>query len=181
MAKVDADPSLFMNPLAYAKVRDEKKNKDTDRTSKAEFSRLFDEIRNSAAGGIGPVANLPVCEEALDFLMDEVRSAGDTLCGKPFPDEILRYKRAVRNFIHYVVKNGFELNYEDGIPKFLKANYKGPRGTPEAMKQNNYAKIQVIDKRLEDLAAMLLSSQKQQIEIAARLEEITGLLVDLLH
>jgi len=181
MAKIDADPSLFMNPLAYAKVRDEKKNKDTDRTGKAEFSRLFDEIRNSAAGEVDPAASLPVCEEALDFLMDEVRSAGDTLRGKPFPDEILRYKRAVRNFIHYVVKNGFELSHEAGVPKFLTANYTGPRGTPEAKEQKRHVKIQVIDKRLEDLAAMLLSSQRQQIEIAARLEEITGLLVDLLQ
>ena len=180
MAKI-ADPSLFMSPLAYANVKDEKKNKETGRTDRLEFSRLFDEIRNNATGELGSVANLPVCEEALDFLMDEVRSAGDSLQSKPFPDEILRYKRAVRNFIHYVVKNGFELNHETGIPKFLKGNYKGPRGTPEAMKQLSYTKIQVIDERLETLAAMLLSSQKQQIEIASRLEEITGLLVDLLQ
>ncbi|MCL2190710.1 MAG: YaaR family protein [Treponema sp.] len=181
MAKIDADPSLFMSPLAYANVKDEKKNKGTNRTDRLEFSRLFDEIRNNTAGELGAVANLPVCEEALDFLMDEVRSTGDALQSKPFPDEILRYKRAVRNFVHYVVKNGYELNHETGVPKFLKANYKGPRGTPEAMKQLSYTKIQVIDERLETLAAMLLSSQKQQIEIASRLEEITGLLVDLLQ
>jgi len=181
MAKIDADPSLFMSPMAYAGARDEKKNRETGRADRLEFSRLFDEIRNSASGELGPVASLPVCEEALDFLMDEVRSAGDSLQSKPFPDEILRYKRAVRNFIHYVVRNGFELNHETGIPKFLKANYKGPRGTPEAMKQLSYTKIQVIDDRLETLAAMLLSSQRQQIEIASRLEEITGLLIDLLQ
>jgi len=181
MAKVDADPSLFMNPLAYAQARDEKKTKDAGRTGKAEFSKLFDEIRNSATGELGPPADLPVCDEALDFLMDEVRSAGDSLQSKPFPDEIIRYKQAVRNFVNYVVKNGFDLSQETGIPKFLKGNYKGPRGTPEAMKQLSYSKIQVIDERLETLAAMLLSSQRHQIEIAARLEEITGLLVDLLQ
>jgi len=181
MAKVDADLSLFMTPKAYANIKEEKKPRDSGNTRKPEFARLFDEIRNNAAGGIGSVAKLPVCEETLDFLMDEVRSAGDTLRGRPFPEEILSYKSAVRNFIHYVVQNGFELNHETGIPKFLKANYKGPRGTPEAMKQLGYTKIQVIDERLETLAAMLLSSQKEQIEIAARLEEITGLLVDLLH
>jgi len=181
MAKVEADPSLFMNPHAYSRVKNEKKPKDTARPGKLEFARLFEEIRNNAAGGLDSVANLPVCEETLDFLMDEVRSTGDALQKKPFPDEILRYKQSVRNFIQYVVKNGFDMNHETGIPRFLKANYKGPRGTPEAMKQNSYAKIQVIDDRLETLAAMLLSSQKQQIEIASRLEEITGLLIDLLQ
>jgi len=181
MAKVSVDPALFVNPLAYSQIKDEKKSKSADKTGKSEFSRLFDEIRNSAAGELELVSSLPVCEETLDFLMDEVRSTGDTLRSKPFPDEILRYKNSVRNFVHYVVKNGFDVGRETGVPKFLKANYKGPRGTPEAMKQNSYAKIQVIDERLETLAAMLLSSQKQQIEIASRLEEITGLLVDLLQ
>jgi len=181
MAKVETDISLFMNPKAYAGARDDKKAKGAGRSGKPEFFRLFDEIRNSAAGDVGAAASLPECEETLDFLMDEVRSTGDALRGRPFPEEILRYKRSVRNFIHYVVKNGFELSHETGIPKFLKANYKGPRGTPEAMKQLGYTKIRVIDERLETLAAMLLSSQKQQIEIASRLEEITGLLVDLLQ
>ena len=181
MARVDADASLFMNPLAYAAVKDEKKTRGTDKTARLEFARLFEEIRNSASGEVGLVSELPVCEETLDFLMDEVRSNGDALRSRPFPEEILRYKRSVRNFIHYVVANGFELNRETGIPKFLKANYKGPRGTPEAMKQLGYAKIRVIDERLETLAAMLLSSQREQIGIAARLEEITGLLVDLLQ
>jgi len=181
MAKIDADLSVLMNPGAFAKAKDAKKNREASRTGKAEFSRLFEEIRNNAATGLDAVGRLPVCEETLDFLMDEVRSAGDGLRGRPFPDEILSYKRAVRNFIHYVVKNGFELSHETGVPKFLKANFKGPRGTPEAMKQLSYAKIQVIDERLETLAAMLLSSQRQQIDVAARLEEITGLLVDLLQ
>jgi uncharacterized protein YaaR (DUF327 family) len=39
----------------------------------------------------------------------------------------------------------------------------------------------VIDKKLEDLAAMLLSSQMRQMELVSRLEEIKGLLVDLLQ
>jgi len=181
MAKVDADPSLFMNPLAYSQVKDEKKSRDAGRAGKSEFARLFDEIRNSANVELGMVANLPVCEETLSFLMDEVRSAGDTLKNKPIPDEIIRYKQTVRNFMHYVVKNGFDLSDEAGIPKFLKANYKGPRGTPEAMEQRRHVKIRVIDERLETLAAMLLSSQKHQLEITSRIEEITGLLVDLLH
>jgi uncharacterized protein YaaR (DUF327 family) len=38
----------------------------------------------------------------------------------------------------------------------------------------------VVDKKLEDMAAMILSSQMGQIELASRLEEITGILVDLM-
>ena len=187
MAKVDGDvPSFYMNPSAYSHVKEEtKKNRlggsALKRSDKAEFSRIFEEIRGKTAGDIGPLLNLPVSEETLDFLMDDVRSTGDTLRNRPFPDEILRYKQAVRNFMHYVVENSYSLQHEEGIPKFLKPGYKGPRGTPEAMKQITYTKIEVIDKKLEDLAAMLLSSQMPQLEIAARLEEIKGLLIDLLQ
>ncbi|MCL2761763.1 MAG: YaaR family protein [Treponema sp.] len=183
MAKVDGDvPSFFMNPHAYSQVKKEEKKTSTIKHSgKTEFSRIFDEIRGKTAGELGPLADLPVSEETLNLLMDEVRSTGDTLRGRPFPDEIIRYKQAVRNFMHYVVEHSYSLSHETGIPKFLKPGYKGPRGTPESMKQITYTKIAVVDKKLEELAAMLLSSQMPQLELAARLEEIRGLLVDLLQ
>jgi uncharacterized protein YaaR (DUF327 family) len=180
VAKVDADvSSLFMNPSAYTQVKDDaKKTKGIKRSGKTEFSRIFEEIRG---GDLGPLRDLPASEETLNALMDDVRSAGDTLRSRPFPDEIMRYKQAVRNFMHYVVENAYGLGKEEGIPRFLKPGYKGPRGTPEAMKSTVYVKIQVIDKKLEDMAAILLSGQTAQLELTSRLEEIKGLLIDLLH
>jgi len=184
MARVDGDvPSLYMNPSVYSQVKKEepKKTKQIGHSGKTEFSRIFDEIRGKTAGELGPFPDLPVSEETTAFLMDEVRSTGDALRNRPFPDEIVRYKQAVRNFMHYVVEHCYNLDHETGIPKFLKPGYKGPRGTPEAMKQITYTKIEVIDKKLEDLAAMLLSSQASQLELTSRLEEIKGLLIDLLQ
>jgi len=186
MARVDGDvPSLYMNPAVYAPVKKEEykkaKTARTGHSGKTEFSRIFDGLRGNAAGELGPFPNLPVSEETINLLIDEVRSAGDTLHSRPFPDEIIRYKQAVRNFMHYVVEHCYNLNHETGIPKFLKPGYKGPRGTPEAMKQITYTKIEIIDKKLEDMAAMLLASQMPQLELASRLEEIKGLLIDLLQ
>jgi len=184
MARVDGEiPSLYMNPSVYSQVKKEeaKKAKSAKPVGETQFARIFDEIRGKTDGELGPLLNLPASEETLNFLMDEVRSSGDSLRNRPFPDEIVRYKQAVRNFMHYVVQNSYNLTHETGIPKFLKPGYKGPRGTPEAMKQTTYAKIEVIDKKLEDLAAMLLSSQSPQLELASRLEEIKGLLIDLLQ
>jgi uncharacterized protein YaaR (DUF327 family) len=180
MAKVDgADTSFYMNPAAYSQVKDEKKTKGI-RHEKT-FSRIFDDLRGKTADDIGPLRDLPASEDSVNLLMDEVRSTGDVLKGRPFPEEIMRYKQAVRNFINYVVQNTYSLEYEEGIPNFLKPGFKGRRGTPEAMKGKEYTKIQVIDKKLEDLAALLLSSQMRQIELVSRLEEIRGLLVDLLQ
>jgi len=183
MAKVDtSDTSFYMNPAAYAPVKpEEKKSKGIRRGEKSEFSRLFDSFRGKTADELGPLRDLPVSEDSVNLLMDEVRSAGDTLKNRPFPEEIMRYKQAVRNFMNYIVKNTFSLEREEGIPNFLRPGFKGQRGTPEAMEGKLYTKIQVIDKKLEDLAAMLLSSQGQQFELVSRLEEIKGLLVDLLQ
>ena len=186
MAKVDSTdiPSFYMNPSVYSQVKperaDEKRTKGI-RRDKTDFSALFDDLRGKTADELGPLRNLPVSEDSVNLLMDEVRSTGDTLQNRPFPEEIMRYKQAVRNFINYVVQNAYALEHEKGIPNFLKPGFKGQRGTPEAMEGKMYAKIQVIDKKLEDLAAMLLSSQARKMELVSRLEEIRGLLIDLLQ
>jgi uncharacterized protein YaaR (DUF327 family) len=184
MAKVDTGdlPSFYMNPQAYSQVKsDAKKEKGIRRTGERSFSRVFQDIRGKTAEELGPLVNMPVSEETVNFLMDEVRSAGSALLDRPLPDEIMRYKQAVRNFMHYVVKNGYTVEHEAGIPKFLKPGYQGSRGTPESQEQKRYVKVQVIDKKLEDMAAMLLAGQKDRLKLTARLEEINGLLVDLLQ
>jgi uncharacterized protein YaaR (DUF327 family) len=186
MAKVEgaADASFYMNPAAYAQVKDDKKTKGTPVPGvrdKKDFSSLVDDLRGKTADEIGPIRDLPVSEETLNLLMDDVRSTGDVLLSRPLPEEIMRYKQAVRNFINYVVQNAYALEHEEGIPRFLKPGYKGPRGTDESKSRKHYTKIQVIDKKLEDLAAMLLSGQRNQMKVLAGLEEIRGLLIDLMQ
>jgi uncharacterized protein YaaR (DUF327 family) len=179
MAKVEGtDSSFYMNPAAYSQV-EEKKTKGVRRDK--QFSRIFDDLRGKTADELGPLRDLPVSEDTVNLLMDEVRSTGDTLKSRPLPEEIMRYKQSVRNFINYVVQNVYSIEYEEGIPNKYKPAFKGRRNTPEGEKQKSYTKIQVIDKKLEDLAAMLLSGQMQQMKLVSRLEEIRGLLVDLLR
>jgi len=182
MAKVDGtDPSLYMNPSAYSHVKDDKKPKSLRKGERTEFSQIYNDLRGKTADALGPLRDLPASDESVNILIDEVRDAGDKLKGRPFTDEIMRYKQAVRNFINYVVQNCYSKEYEAGIPNKLKPGFKGRRSTPEAMESNVYVKIQIIDKKLEDLAAMLLSSQGRQMELVSRLEEIKGLLIDLLQ
>jgi len=182
MSKIDGtDPSLYMNPSAYSQVKDEKKSKNIRRGEKTNFSNLFNDLRAKTADQLGPLDDLPASEETVNLLMDEVRDAGDILKGRPLPEEIMRYKLAVRNFINYVVKNCYSLEHEKGLPKFMKPGFSGQRGTPDAMSQKRHTIILAIDKKLEDLAAMLLTSQAQQLQLVSRLEEIKGLLIDLLQ
>jgi len=182
MSKIDGtDPSIYMNPGTFGQVKEEKKSKSIRRGEKTEFSELFDNLRGKTADELGPLRNLPASDEAVNTLMDEVRDAGDRLKSRPFGEEIMRYKQAVRNFINYVVQNCYSKEYDDGILNKFKPGFKGRRSTPEATEATQYVKIQVIDKKLEDLAAMLFSSQGRQMELVSRLEEIKGLLIDLLQ
>ena len=129
---------------------------------------------------LGPLRDLPVSEETAVQLMDEVHLAGSALLDRPLPDEILRYKQSVRNFMHYIVKNGFTVETEAGLPRFMLPGFTGQRGTDEALERRKYNKVQVIDKKLEDMAAGILAGQRDQLKILAGLEEINGLLIDLL-
>jgi len=182
MAKVDGtDISLYMNPSAYSKVKDENKPRDVRRNEKTNFSRIYDSLLGKTADQLGPLSDLPASEEAVNHLMDEVRDAGDALKHRPLPDEIMRYKQSVRNFINYIVQNVYSKEYEEGLPAFLKPGFKGIRGTPESREGKHYVKIKVIDQKLEQLAVMLLNSQARQLELTSRLEEIKGLLIDLLQ
>jgi hypothetical protein len=186
MAKVDvSDTSFYMNPAAYSQVKpdksNEKKSKGVYRDEKVEFSRIFDSLKGKTADQLGALRELPASEDSVNLLMDEVRDAGDRLKSRPLPEEIMRYKLAVRNFINYIVQNCYSSEGDIGIQNKYKPAFKGRRATPEAEHSNKYVRIQVIDKKLEDLAAMLLSSQVRQMELISRLEEIRGLLVDLLQ
>jgi uncharacterized protein YaaR (DUF327 family) len=183
MAKVDSPDPLYLNPAAYADLNAETKKarnkRQVEKSRKSRFISVFDAARETEAAE--SFREFPVSDETVDMLTEEVRAAGDELRKRPFPDEILRYKQAVRNFMHYVVENAYMVDEAEGLPNYLRPAYRGGRGTPEAQNRVPYTRVQVIDKKLEDLAAEILTGQTDQLKLAARLEEITGLLIDLLR
>ena len=182
MAKIDgADPAVLMNPQLFSTVKDDKKLKAGRKSEKTDFSTFFNSLLGKTAEDIGPLQDLPVSDESVNMLMDDVRDTGDRLLNRPLPEEIVRYKQAVRNFINYIVQNNFTLSCGEYIKNKYKPGFSGNRNSPNAEKRNNYITIEVIDKKLEDLAAMLLTNQGQQLELVSRLEEIKGLLIDLLQ
>ncbi|MDR1930337.1 MAG: YaaR family protein [Treponema sp.] len=110
---------------------------------------------------------LPPSEESVQRLLDEIHSLGDALSKRPFLEEIKDYRQAVGNFIHYVVENGLAMEeHTSGV---------------NLLKRKKFTLVQVIDKKLEDMAAVILKNQAGQLEILAALDEIHGLLVDLLE
>jgi uncharacterized protein YaaR (DUF327 family) len=171
MAKIEFPEAIssFLNPAVYTGIKAETKktkHKATVRESqKSRFSRILEHITEDRAAAA--LEEFPVSEETIKELLDEVHSTGDTLKKRPLPAEIMRYKQAVRNFLHYVVKNSYAIDKQVSGANLLK--------------RKSFTRIQVVDRKLEQLAAGILAGQTAQLEILARIEEITGLLVDLLQ
>ena len=162
MDKIDFSAISMLNPFLFNKP-ESKKAKEKEEL-KGKRSSFFSEILENSysVGELGPLKTLAPSEDALTELMDEVHSTGSDLIDRPFHDEILRYKKAVRDFVHYVVENGFAVEK-------IQARRRG----------KVHVQIQVIDQKLEEFAAAILSGQTNQLQRISKLDELTGLLVDL--
>jgi uncharacterized protein YaaR (DUF327 family) len=168
MDKIDIPGGApIFNPAAYTAARGgAQKARDKGAVKKPFFSRLLEEkgVREGALPEVLP--DYPPSEGVLQELLDEVHSAGDALRQRPLEEEIKQYKRAVRHFLHYVVENGYSVKTDNYLFNHEK---------------RRKVQIEVVDQKLEQLAAGILSGQLKQVELLARLDEITGLLVDLLQ
>ena len=98
--------------------------------------------------------------------MDEVHETGDRLKENPTVDLVQAYKKAVRDFVHFVVERSFSVEQKTSGRNILK--------------RNAYFKVSVIDESLEKLAAEILRNQRDNLEILRRVDEINGMLIDLL-
>ncbi|MDR0998889.1 MAG: DUF327 domain-containing protein, partial [Treponema sp.] len=94
MTKVDFSDTVssILNPAVHAKARGEAKKTQDKTVRRGVFSSLLDQTREEAAEELGELRDLPPSREAAEKLLDDVRSAGDDLRNRPFPQEILRYK-----------------------------------------------------------------------------------------
>lgn len=107
-------------------------------------------------------------EEELSGLMDELFSAGEVLVDDPTMNNLRAYKRSVSIFFKYVIKTGLDFNAIEG------------RLNPKTFERKCYALITVVDKKIDDIARNVLGDQRKQFDLLGAVEEINGLIVDLI-
>ena len=110
-------------------------------------------------------------DESLEELLDEVCGAGDKLKKLPSFANVKEYRSAVQKFIRFVVDNSYAVE-KTRLSRFQVLKR---RGQPEL------TLIKVVDKKLETLAAGILRNQFEQLEVLAKVDEINGLLVNLIQ
>jgi hypothetical protein len=139
--------------------------------ARGRFRSLFSRDEGSRGieeGGPGPSGLEGVDEgQALSELLDAVTVAGEELKADPGIAQVMAYKDAVRRFMAKVVRDSYRTE---------------ERATGSGFKKRKkYTIVRIIDAKLESLAAEILRRQRDQLEILRRLDEIRGLLVDLIR
>lgn len=103
----------------------------------------------------------------LEAKIDRIHELGQGLLKLQTLEQVRAYKAAVKNLLDHFVRNGLEAEE-------LVSNR-------NIMNQKKYTIVKVIDEKLEKLVTGILQTQARQLDILSRLEEIQGLLVDLIH
>ncbi|SEF90611.1 hypothetical protein SAMN05660865_01306 [Caloramator fervidus] len=107
------------------------------------------------------LANKEQTEEQLQNLLKEIDYLGKRLISTRSLEDARKYKAKIQEYLSFVVKNIYILKKEPGP-----FNY------------GLHIKIEVINKKVDELTRELLESQKEIMNLADRIEEIKGLLID---
>lgn len=108
---------------------------------------------------------LRLAEADLDELAQRIDATGRRLARSLRPDDLAAYRDQVRRFIDLATSGLYRLKRE--------------RGWDRGGRQKMYVLVQQIDGRLAELTDMVLGGQADHLVIAARLDEIRGLILDL--
>lgn len=144
----------------------EKKKVDKKSARRLTFSSVFSTSHDESEIGEGASLSDAVGTEGLEALLDGVHECGERVKENATLRAVQDYKAAVRGFLAYVIKHTLALEQKESGASILK--------------RKRFTLIKVIDQKLERFAAEILQNQREQLEILKRIDEINGLLVDLL-
>ncbi len=120
--------------------------------------------RANEAATVNPVLS---GDEELSSLMDDLFESGEALVKDPTLNNLRLYRRSVSLFFKFVIKNSLSFNSVEG------------RLNPKTFERKCFALITVVDKKVDDIARNVLGDQKKQFDLLGSVEEINGLIVDL--
>ena len=141
-------------------------------TGAAAPARRAAAIRNKADGG--PAGFFDIVKEAEDrnvverlrALADRISEQGEKLSEKIDIKELRAYKRLISDFMDEAVANS---------RKFSKQSFLDRRGRHKV-----YAVIKKVNEELDDLTLEVLRDEKDRLKILKKLDDIKGLILDIL-
>lgn len=159
MARIDSLSEASSFRLPGKKKTERKKD-----LRKGSFRALVEEARES--GFLSEDFDDERKKRNLEDLLDGIFESGEALKAAATLDRIKDYRKNVRAFLDFIVHHVLSLEQATSGASILR--------------RKRFTMIKVIDGRLEELALSILRSQKEQMDILAKVDEINGLLVDLI-
>ena len=105
-------------------------------------------------------------QERIASLMQDIESQGAHLAKHMDIVDMRKYRKSIKDFLNEVVYRSHS---------FSRENFLDRRG-----RHRVYGIIKLIDKNLDELAEALMKEEKDHLEILGRIDEIRGLLLDIL-
>lgn len=102
----------------------------------------------------------------LKSLYDKIESLSNKLSDKLFIDDLIQYKKLVREFLNVTVNNSHV---------FFKENSLDRRG-----RHRIYSLVKKVDQELDELTKEFLDLENKRINILKRLNDIQGILMDIM-
>lgn len=159
MARIDS----LGEPWQYP-VPDKKKAGRREKTQRREFSRLVESVAEE--GALAPEDfDDARRRRTIEELLDAVFSSGDSLKKAPTLEAIRMYRQNVKAFVKFTVAHSIAVEETTSGANVLK--------------RKRFTMVKVIDEKLEALAVSVLAAQKDQLAILAQIDEINGMLVNL--
>jgi len=100
-------------------------------------------------------------QKQLREMVEKIKTAGSKLKSAAIEENIIQYKDAIKDYLTFVLKNYHKLRHDRSI------NY-----------STVYTRVEIINKEVEELTQRLLNEEKQNIDIVAEVDKITGLIID---
>ncbi|MFT5875158.1 MAG: hypothetical protein ACI8WT_004139 [Clostridium sp.] len=119
-------------------------------TNKNDFSQNFSFARQHKS------------EQQLKDMMDDIKKKGNRLSITKCFADVKAYKNLIKEYLESVLKHMFEVKKDIS---FWQTQY--------------FITVNIVDTKLEELTQMLLSQEKDNLDIANTVDEISGLIVDI--
>lgn len=104
--------------------------------------------------------------DKLKQMMEDIAAQGERLAKHVDIKDMKRYRELIRDFVNEVVANSHE---------FSRENFLDRRG-----RHRVYGLVKLVDKELDELAQELMKEEKNGLNILAKVDEIKGLLLDMI-
>ena len=102
----------------------------------------------------------------LQEMKRKIDDQGNLLADKVDVKEYEKYRKLIREFIDEIVSNGYTFSREDTYASRGRHRY--------------IATVKIVDEKLDELGKEVMKEQADKIEILSRIDDIRGLLLDLM-